>query len=655
MAWEKIAETNSHTELHDTWKFELYQDVDSEPASINTIILNTDFKLRRGNPSAKNKFQRILNTVVDFQVLDMDKYLIDVLRSGTEYEFKGVILKNGSTYFAGYITLMLDKLLYKRENLDVGIKVYDGLNRLKEFTDLTQIGTDRISLKEIVRTIFNALNLNLDINAYQNIFTGSDESDPDARALWLTYFKMEDFINTLGKTASYYELLTTLADMFDWNVFQENGVWVLRQNASVKHVTNTAIDGIWKETVVYSNGNYDSTKVDLDSAIDNDDLRADPISFEFNKLDKVELTMQTHSSGQKEKMQNEVDHYGWTNPFFLLGNQGWTTNNGSPDYREDSVYMDSGDEIQQESSSIPYGWEVNIKLSAAAVRMILDASDELTAVQNKFFRIKLRDPLNIYGPYYLRSDTFQWTATFDDTSIFGKAMPGIIIESDYVEEYQTAEFELDIDIRVNPPQIIPYYLLSVICYGGGSASGNNYPFEQGSIINFAILTRKNLQWGVPADEPAESVPNEFRLISYVSDAKEFKRISLPFADYNPYNGATIWYLEKTITPAETDYLRAYNWSPDSKMLIEHITERIIKQNRSRRGFDINLLPGKTLRFVNLIEADFESEGSESYFLPVYEESLLIRDHKRFVLLEHNFDSPSITTKHEFIFPNSTQQ
>ena len=146
MAWELIAQTGTKTQLKDTWQFKLYQDLGSPPGSVETLILQDDFKLRRGNPSARNKFQRILNTTIDFDIWDQDQFLIDTLRSAPEYEFKGVILKNSSTFYAGYVTLMLSKLLYKRADTEISLKLYDGLNRLKDFEDLTDVGTGLISL-----------------------------------------------------------------------------------------------------------------------------------------------------------------------------------------------------------------------------------------------------------------------------------------------------------------------------------------------------------------------------------------------------------------------------------------------------------------------------------------------------------------------------
>lgn len=659
MAWHKIAETASLTQLQATWKLELYQELSSAPGSVETLVLQNDFKLRRGNPSARNKFQRILNTTVDFQIYDMSRWLIDTLRSAPEYEFKGIILKNSATYYAGYVTLLLDKLLYKNTNLEVGIKLYDGLNRLKEFTDLTDIGTGLISFKEIVRTIFNALNLNLDINAYQNIFVGSDENDPDARALWLEYFKIEDFINTLGKTASYYELLTTLADMFDLNVFQENGVWVLRQNASIKHVAVAATDGIWKEEVEYDTGNYDSSKVDLDRAIADTDLQVDPVSFEYQKLDQVEINIASYEP-EKTPYLDDDDQVIWLNPNFVEGDRGWTTETGSPDFKDDSVYMNSvdgspnpavydGDEITQESSALTSGDTVIISISVTSIRMILSDADVvslLTPSNNPLVYIEF---IGVTNNYKWNTNTNAWDQEpyTDPASYYaiGIGVTSPFVNGARLHEYGRSTLEFNLETTVPEDGTIKIHL-----WGGKEPTGNNYPFEQGAIHNYCSVIKKT----DITDEPV-SVPQRFKLKSFVADPKESRDINIPFADYIPFNGATIWYLEETVSPAAVNYYRAYDWSPDNGTLIKNIAERIIKQNRSRRGFDILLLPGKTLRFIDLVEADFESESASYYYLPVFEESILIADHKRFILLEHNYDSPTITTKHEFIFPNSNQQ
>lgn len=643
MAWHKIAETASLTQLQATWKLELYQELSSAPGSVATIVLQNDFKLRRGNPSARNKFQRILNTTVDFQIYDMSRWLIDTLRSAPEYEFKGIILKNSATYYAGYATLLLDKLLYKRTNLEVGIKLYDGLNRLKEFMDLTDIGTGLISLKEIIRTIFNALNLNLDINAYQNIFAGSDENDPDARALWLEYFKIEDFINTLGKTASYYELLNTLADMFDWNVFQENGVWVLRQNASIKHVAVAATDGIWKEEVEYDTGNYESTKVDLDRAIADTDLQVDPVSFEYQKLDQVEITISTYK-GDEIPQQDEATEEPWVNPNFKEGSRGWTVDSGTPEFRDDAAYLDPTEQISQQYTGFLSGEKVKIRFSITCIRMVLDAGDVLLqGFNNPLAKIVYYGSTNTYYLNYLLNT---WNTTDDNNKIFGRPMAGMPTAGTYKKIYnrQTLEFDEELTLPAENGD------LEIQLFGGGTASGNNYPYEQGAIHHFCNVEKVEDSSSLPT-----SVPDRLIHRAYVADPKETQKISLPFADYIPFNGATIWYLEETVSPAAVNYYRAYDWSPDNGTLIKNIAERIIKQNRSRRGFDILLLPGKTLRFIDIVEADFESESASYYYLPVFEESILIADHKRFVLLEHNYDSPTITTKHEFIFPNSNQQ
>ena len=646
MAWHKIAQTASLVQLHDTYKLELYQELSSAPGSVETLIIQNDFKLRRGNPSAKNKFQRILNTTIDFNVWDVSKYLIDVLRSAPEYEFKGIILKNSATFYAGYVTLLLDNLYYKRSNIEVGIKLYDGLNRLKEFTDLTDIGTGLVSLKEIVRTIFNALNLNLDISAYQNIFTGSDENDPDARALWLEYFKIEDLINTLGNNASYYDVLTFLANLFDWNIFQENGIWVLRQNASIKHVAVAATDGIWREDVEYDTGNYQSTKVDLDNAMDDTDLQVDPISFEYQKLDQVEITVPSYLPEGIPQF-DEATEEPWLNPFFREGSRGWTTDAGTPEYRDDAAYLDPTEQISQQYTGFTSGEKFRLKLSVSAIRMVLDAGDVLLQwYDNPLAKIVYYGSVNTYYLGYASGEYLVWNTTNNNNKIWGFPMAGMPTAGTYKKIYNRQTLELDAEITL-PAEAGD---LEIQLFGGGTASGNNYPYEQGAIHHFCIVEKVEDSTGLPT-----SVPDRLIHRAYIADAKEIQKINLPFADYNPFNGATIWYLEETTAPAAVNYYRAYDWSPDNGTLIENIAERIIKQNRSRRGFDLLLLPGVALRFINLIEADFEDESATYYYLPVFEETRLIADHKRFVLLEHNYDSPTITTKHEFIFANSPQQ
>lgn len=646
MSWYKIAETDSLVQLHDTYKFELYQELPSAPGSIEILNLQNDFKLRRGNPSSRNKFQRILNTTIDFKIYDMSQWLINTLRQAPEREFKGVIKKNSEIFYAGYVTLLLDKLYYKRSNIEVGIKLYDGLNRLKEFTDITQIGTGLISLREIVLGIFNTLKLNLDIIAFQNIYTGSDENNPDARALWLTYFKMEDFINTLGKTASYYKLLTTLADMFDWNVFQENGKWVLRQNASIKHIANTIIDGIWKETVEYDTGNYDSYKVDLDKVIADTDLQVDPIMFEYQKLDSVEISVESYLP-EEIPQSDEATVEPWINPYFREGNRGWTTDSGTPEFRDDAVYLNPTEQVSQKYMGLLAGEKIRIRFSVTCIRMVLDPSDVLLRpYDNPLLKIIYIGNTNTYYLGYSGGEYLVWNTVDNQLKIWGMPMAGMPTAGTYKKIYNRQTLELDEEITLPSDDGD----LLVELKGGGTASGNNYVYEQGAIHNFCIVEKVKDTNSLPT-----SVPDRLILRSYITDPTEKQMISLPFADYNPFNGATIWYMEKTLSPTAVNYYRAYDWSPDNGTLIKNIAERIIKQNRSRRGFDINLLPGKSLRFIELVEAKFEGEASNKYFLPVYEESMLIADHKRFVLLEHNYDSPSITTKHEFIFPNTNQQ
>ena len=145
------------------------------------------------------------------------------------------------------------------------------------------------------------------------------------------------------------------------------------------------------------------------------------------------------------------------------------------------------------------------------------------------------------------------------------------------------------------------------------------------------------------------------LRSEIASAKDEIKYSLPFADYNPYTGVCIWGREKTTSPAVDTYNRVNKWEPDGLLLTESIAGRTIRLNRDERGYEINLKPGTDLSFINLVEADFEMEGWDTYHLPVYEEALLIEDHRRFILIDHNVSDSAITHKSEFVFPDSPQQ
>ena len=277
--------------------------------------------------------------------------------------------------------------------------------------------------------------------------------------------------------------------------------------------------------------------------------------------------------------------------------------------------------------------------------MVLDSGDVLLlTTDNPLFKIKY---VGTSFTWYLNNSTLNtWTLSAADVdTLIGFAMAGMPNAGTYKKIYNKQTFELDLEIAV-PAQ---NGTLTVFCYGGGTASGNNFPFEQGGITHFASVERKN-----DANDFPVSVPNKLVMRSSIANAKAVHKYSIPIADYIAFHGVTLWHREKEQGISD-DWFRSYNWTPDGGLIMDSIAERIINQNRNKKGYDLRLLPGTTLNFIDLIEMDLESEGGTSFYLPVFEEAFLIKDHRRFILLKHNYDTDTVTVKSEFIFPNTPQQ
>lgn len=640
MAFHLIAQSAVKQHLYDSYQLLIYQDLSSQPGSVQTLDLVSDFKLVRGNASAKDKVNYFLNTKIDFTIKDTGRFLSKKLLDYPETDFKAIIKKNTVNWFVGYITAFLRKYDFTDTDSYANFSIYDGLNRLKEIKTLSSLPTGLIKLSELVRTIFNELRFDLNIHSYINAFAGSEVAT-SGRTLWLSYIKVSDIIATMGENISYYDILEFIAKLFDYSIYQENFVWVMRSNVYIYHPSNPSVDGIKREVINYSTGESTVSRVSLTQAIAKSELKFEPQKIQFGKIDRVAYSAKSFNPTEAPYVVDRLALIGWENPFFKQGNEGWTVDSGSPVFLSSSVIIPTGGQISQVSGEFEDGAEFVVKIQSTCIRMILDNGDRITVwSDNPLFRIIFEG--NDSNNYYLNNTSFAWDGSPTNNNIFGLEMWGVFPGPafDFLEEYNKNTYTFERELET--PSGADGGKVKIVLFGGANASGNNYPLEISAIHNYAIVERKII------DVATIVAPKELVIASQVSEPKEEKNIAVPFHDFNPYSGVSLWNLEVDEFAEET-FHRSDNWSPDGDMLLETISKKIVKFHRNNRGYDLKFLPGKSISFLNLFQADLESESVNSYFLPIYEESLLLEDEKRFVIIEHEESSETVNTQTEFIF------
>ena len=784
--WQLIAETNETAALNDKYKAELYVYSDDVITS-RTHALLSDFKLTRGSASRRDKFGGISPTQITFSLRDYENRLLEGFSALGDADAKLILKRNGIAFFVGNLTITTTQKEIVFDNTAVAFRAFDGLSRLKEFRDWSDVIGTRIKIHQLMFKIFSALEFDLDIFIYADFYKGNTENG-DEFPFESQYAYIEDYL-AAKSDLSYWDVLDYLCKQFNLEIFQSHAVWHVRQNIAIHNVSDVAIDGITIVKVAGTTGAATKNKISLNNEVLFSELAEKPLGIKYKQYDKI--IMQS-DYGEKWKLatnsfwayNDDKKNQVWLNPKFEKGNEGWETVSGSPTFKDGALIMENGDVVKQTSGEFQGGEKIKLTFQTDCSRMILSSSEILGHLNlpeanhdNPLFRVKYVGETNTYyfysadtnsvatngdvetgdttgwssdctlsaqtsyvhgGSYALKSEFLAgdgevlarndftlannggkvtasvWIKVASVTSRFVEAqlvLPGqkitqrvlldstdwekITLEaenhssgaayfqlvylddddevfyiddlevlettesgyswqatepspdatfgismlgvrkglSNFLEIYTTNTFKIEEEI------ILPSEKGSVVVelFGGGTPSGNNYAGEYGAIHRVAAVEI------VESETERTDAPNSFLLECFHREGNE-KKIEVPFHDLDPYGIANFWY---SVWSGELGYryYRTTEWETPigSKPLLEAVAWLLLNYHQSRDGYDVRLLPGTDFEFYELAEIDFSNSGTKKYYLPVYEETLLISDRKRFVLLRHELSSdvPSV--------------
>jgi len=636
MAFGLIYYTQTVDHDHGAYKINIYQNIGETEAE--EIMLQSDITLVRGSSSVKNKYDNLhLPTYVEFVLWDENKTIYDLLKDEDETEFKIEVVKDSTTIFTGFPSVMLDRTKLNVDNPLVRIRAYDGLKRLKDFKakELT-LGVQPMG--DVLIEIINQLGFGSTIAHYGKLRQGIDTTKA-SHYIGSMRIYVEDYLATGGIDLDCYELLMHICKQHHWQIFQFENEFILRQIETYEHVQSILLNGIYLEKItsagVYSNNS--GNKLDMDKAVALSNFVGDPFTFKYDKIDQFTIKHNCYNPDDVPALKEETEQLTWVNGFFKEGSTGWTTISGSPVYREDGVEVPYGAQIDQTSGNLLSGEKIIIKVSSTVVRMILSLPQTIqNYYDNKMCMIKYLGSSTTYWWNFIDQ---RWDAYNDNRHIRGEPMLGYY-DGGYLKRYDRITIEVDIDTTLPAEN----GNIVIQLYGGKAATGNNYPFEKTAFHNFAYVRKKN------ENASEYSSPNELRYVCGIASPKQKRTEEILFADYNPYTGVTLW--KRNYDPPYDEYLKPLDdYFPDGDFLIETLVKRALKFNRKTKGFDVNIKPGFALDFMDVVEGDLDGDGT-TWFLIMYEKTELIKDHKRFVMLEHNNQSPSTTYHTEFVFPDN---
>jgi|GEM_PF-5432843 len=272
------------------------------------------------------------------------------------------------------------------------------------------------------------------------------------------------------------------------------------------------------------------------------------------------------------------------------------------------------------------------------------ASFQILRTESKYYTV-YADDLVVQEKAASASDyEFSTTAPNPDGK-FGVPLAGVYGTSlwDLLEIYSVATFKFEQEITI--PAEAGY--LEIHLYGGGTASGNDYPGE------FGACHRKFDAELVSSTDSDDTNPSEFHLDSTLgSYAGSFpasvKSIDIPFHDLDAYGNSSFWFSAYDSSAGTTVYSRTIRWTTPwgEKPLTEALASLLLGYHQNIQCFDVKLLPNTSGDYNNVFYGDLDG-GGKKYFLPVYEETNLIDADKRFVLIQHELAAEVVAADESF--------
>jgi hypothetical protein len=626
--WHLLAQTESKQNMGSAWQAKIYE-YTTDNVTSSTVSLMTGFNIRRGNASAKDKTPRITPTEISFAIKDESGYLFNRMADKSDELFRCVITKDSGDFFIGFLLLMTPRREFNVTKSVIKLKAYEGFGRLKDHYNYSGFPDGLQPKTEILRTILNTFDFDLDIKIYQDV-------NQAAANITREQLRIQDYL-AVAPGASYYDVLIMILQQSNYELYQYEGYWICRQIMTFKVASLPwVLGGMHQYLIDYSDGSQTLSYVGKNVELTLADLSTAPQAFRAKSYTKVKVKQRCFNPQTLPKRHNNLTDVSWVNGYFKQGNAGWTTSAGSPEFCDGCVKMAPGDIIYQDSGVINANEELIIEVHSVGLRMVL-VNEIFPGQDDRVDELIVQIQYRATGGtiYYYDKFNNRWTIGNIYLSMF---MGGITQNGEYITEYTLNTLKESIEIPAPPEEGVIRILLR-----GGTAPVYNYPLE---FVQHNYATVKYKQTNEhDIDVPANLICSA----EVTSSIDRVLELDVPFADLDPFN-VNIWYYNG---PEDPYYERCYLWTDGTYDygLIEFIARRTLALHQDSQGVDIKLLPGTICGYDNLVYGNVDGNGIRHY-IPVYEEGELINDIRRFVLLEHEHASISPTVRKYYEYNTS---
>lgn len=636
MAFTKFVQTPNYKNDQHTYKIELYID-DANPPTLRTMETTGDYKITRGNSSPEHKYEPIVTTYVDVQFIDKDGFLQSILESKQDHQLKCMILEDTVEIFSGFITANRLKRKFLNELETISIRVYDGFNYLKTFTDFSQLPQGKQSVSTLFNTLVNKLGLNRNLVIAIQTYPATTTSP--IRPADFIGFDVSEY-RTIKADATYYDLLVDLLKSLTCQLVSANGEFWIRQ-------IPTYISGTLYFQRMYPNGSSDYSTSSWTFSSLNNHLAIDPKKFSINNIDKI-IFKHSVKKDDANKFLQRKKKLDWVNPFFKEGVTGWTSTGGSLIVKENSVIVAPSWSLYQLSSIIKSGEEIEILISSTIVEW-LQSGVELRNIP--LFSISVCDlEANPVEIFYYDFNTNAWVSSqFIYLAGFLPEYvryPGTSTIT-WVAGYYKLTVQKSISATI-PTFTRGYGKIRVELLGGLANPYWNKFKNISAQHNYCIVRLKE-----DASEADNTYPSEERYVCKIIESLKSSTLETLFSDNDPYIPISFYDLTDSYIDVDgsTIFNKTESWTPGNLPLLQILSQSIIDSDANNlSGYDVtfNTYPSNKPSFINRVSANYEGLGSK-IFLPVYEERFLLGNTCRMILLEHVRKSPTREFYSEYVF------
>jgi len=590
------------------FQIKIYQDlsVEGTPDPVIVEIVGQP-KLRRGNSSAENKINNINVTTVDITLRDDDLFLYDRLTTEDQEKFYCEILKNNNVLFVGRIAVLNSKTPLHLDSFNLSLKIYDGLETLKSETDFDALTKGNSSIAQFFSEILNKIGFGLNLEAYFNII-------PYPYSTPISPFDAID-VNIAAMIEiqgidNYFNLLESLLKTLLCRLYQHNGYWIIQQFNSIVPGTNvikTLINTSRKEVQSVS-------VVSVTSTIILDELTANPVRYRIKDINCFSI------KANQNKNKRKVGYIGWKNPDFEIGLYGWTAWNNVI-LRRHSVNIGESSYLYQQTESLPELTQLNCTIKYNFVKFYSFGESTITPSLCTIQLIK-----DLGGVEYLQ-DNMSFSTSFNalHTSLIPViSLLGSSQSDDYAQVIKTENYTFTIPSEKSGK-------IRIDLLPGFVRKGSPYIYESAQFESCLLKLATNED----DDENYGEPPNGMTVTAYKKIDKNEVTLNVLYHDDNSEN-------DFSLMNANENDERTRIWYPANKCLLEMNAIDTVKFNiNNMHALEIGLVPGHSAEMKDLLTYN------DIYYIPVYEETEIWKELKKFILVKHVKESDTINTIIEY--------